>query len=223
MLVPRLFAASCRAVAALALLAAAAAAGAATVAAEQSAFAGTTLIGFDELAAGTTLNTQYAALGIVDFNASVSGAQANAMTQNADTFLLPGAVSGTHIAYGGASISFAAGVDRVGVWLYKGNGQHYLTALDAAQNVLLTVAADLGSPDSEFYDFVGIASDAKNIRYVVISNKNLSADPVWDVNGMTTFYDDLRFTPIAAVPEPQTWVLMLSSLALIGVAVQRRR
>jgi hypothetical protein len=218
----RVIAALRNTLAALAFLGAGGAAQAAIVAAEHGAFAGTTHISFDDIAVGSMLGTQYAALGVADFNASVLGSQANARTQNAGLFLLPGTVSGADMAYGGASIAFTGGVDHVGVWLYKGNGQHYLTALDGAQNVLLTVAEDLASSDSAFYDFVGVASDTKNIRYVVISNKNLSDDPTWDVNGMTTFYDDLVFSPIAAVPEPQTWVLMLLSLALVGITVRRR-
>jgi hypothetical protein len=89
--------------------------------------------------------------------------------------------------------------------------------------VLLTVGADAGSADSEFYDFVGIRSASRDIRFVVISNKNLSLDANWDPTGLTPFYDDLMFTPIPAVPEPQTWVLMLASLVLVGAMVRRKR
>ncbi len=72
--------------------------------------------------------------------------------------------------------------DRVGAWKYKNNGQQYLTALDANQNVLLTVAQNASSTDSTFYDFVGI-------KYIAITNDGLSVDPNWGVSGPTTFFD----------------------------------
>lgn len=79
--------------------------------------------------------------------------------------------------------------DRVGAWRYKNNGQQYLTALDANQNVLLTVAQNASSTDSTFYDFVGIKSDAFDIKYIAITNDGLSVDPNWGVSGPTTFFD----------------------------------
>jgi hypothetical protein len=185
-------------------------------------FGGATLITFDEVAAGSTLSTQYAAQGIVDFDATVLGERGYAKTLHHAMFLLPGAVSGQRVGFMGASIEFAAGVDRVGVWLYKHNGAQFLTALDAGQNVLQTVAADAASTDSPFYDFVGLRSDARDIRYVVIANKDLALDAAWDIDGQASFYDDLVYSPITAVPEPQTWMLLLLCLALMGAIVRRR-
>lgn len=204
-------------------LAAAAAAQGAVIAVELSAFAGTTLVSFDEVAAGTSLTTQYQSVGVTNFNAEVLGASGTPKAQNFNMFLLPGSVSGNQLGSMGATIEFAAGVDRVGVWLYKHNGQQYLTALDASQNVLLSVADNAGSADSPYFDFVGIRSDSKNIRYVVISNKDLSVNPQWNVDGYATFFDDLQFTPITAVPEPTTWLLMLVSLVLMGLILRSRR
>lgn len=201
---------------------------AAVIAVEQPAFSGTTLLSFDDVAAGTSLTSQYSASGVVSFTAPVLGASGSPMAMDFNMFMLPGAVSGSQLVSMGASIEFAGDVDRVGAWLYKDNGQHYLSALDASQNVLLTVAASAASGDSAHFDFVGIQSDSRNIRYVVISNKDLSVSPQWDLNGYNTFFDDLMFSsPITAsitpVPEPQTWLLMLVSLALIGFVVRSRR
>lgn len=214
--------------AALGCLAASATVQAAAIAVELPAFSGTTLLSFDDVAAGTSLTTQYSPSGIASFAAPVLGTSGSPMVMDFNMFLLPGTVSGGQLVSMGASIEFAGDVDRVGAWLYKGNGQHYLSALDASQNVLLTVAASAASGDSEHFDFVGIQSDSRNIRYVVISNKDLSANPQWDLNGHNTFFDDLMFSPpitasITAVPEPKTWVLMLLSLALIGFVVRGRR
>jgi hypothetical protein len=212
--------------AAAAGLLAAAPAGAAIVAAEQGAFGGTTLIDFESVAAGTPLADQYAGQGIASFDAVVRGAQGNATVQSPLMFLVPGAVSGEHVGYVAASIEFTGGVDRVGVWLYKGNGPQYLSLLDADQNVLFSAAQNPLSTDSAFYDFVGAVSDGKDIRYVVLSNKDLSASADWDTGGLSTFYDDLVFSPIvpaAPVPEPETNALMLAGLAVLGVMLRRRR
>jgi hypothetical protein len=103
--------------------------------------------------------------------------------------------------------------------IYRFNGEQFLTALDAAQNVLLTVALDSSSSDSATHDFVGIQSDTANIRYVVIANDNLSVDPNWGVGGLTTFFDDFTFEAIAA-PEPSA--LALLGLGLLGLAAVRR-
>jgi hypothetical protein len=212
-----------RLAAGLAVLAFAGASQAVVVAADSSSFGGTTVITFDEPGLGWVLKDQFVGLGIVDFDAAVLGSHGNAMTLPYEMFGLSGAVSGQQVGLMGATIEFAAGIDRVGVWLYKGNGAQYLTALDAQQNVLLSLGADAGSGDSPYYDFVGMQSDARDIRFVVISNKDLAADSRWSTSGHAAFYDNLMFSPIAAVPEPQTWVLMLLCLALMGVIVRRRR
>jgi hypothetical protein len=202
-------------------------ANAAVVAAELDAFAGTTLVTFEEVSAGTSLADQYASVGVADFNATVAGAPGFAQVHSAASFMLPGAMSGGQIGLMGASIQFAAGVDRVGVWLYKNNGQQYLTALDAAQNVLFSVGSNTGSADSDHFDFVGIASDTRNIRYAVISNKDLALTSSWSVGGATSIYDNLMFTPVVAVPEPGTWLSLSLGLAAMGlfraVAATRRR
>lgn len=212
-----------RVCASLMCMAGALTADAAVIAVEQPAFSGATLLSFDEVAAGTSLTTQYESVGITSFTAPVLGTSGTPMAMNFNMFLLPGSVSGSQLVSMGATIEFAGDVDRVGAWLYKANGQHYLTALDASQNVLLTVAASAASTDSAYFDFVGIQSDSRNIRYVVIANKDLSANPQWDLNGHNTFFDDLTFSPpVTPVPEPQTWLLMLVSLALIGFVVRSR-
>lgn len=198
------------------------AAQAAVVEAELSDFGGATLISFDEVAFGSSLSTQYAAQGISNFDAQVLGAQGFAKTQHHAMFLLPGALSGKSVGFMGASIEFAGGVDRVGVWLYKHNGAQFLSALDASQNVLQTVSADAASTDSSFFDFVGLRSDSRDIRYVVIANKDLSLDADWNVTGPTTFFDDLVYSPVVAVPEPQTWMLLMLCLALMGAVVRRK-
>ncbi len=76
--------------------------------------------------------------------------------------------------------------DRAGAWRYKNNGQQYLPVLDANQNVLLTVAQNASSTDSTFYDFVGI-------KYIVITNDDLSVNPNWGVSEATTFFDNFTF------------------------------
>lgn len=208
----------------LAALACAGAVQAVVVSAEASDFGGATVLGFDDVASGTSLTTQYAAQGVADFNASVLGAQGSAKALDHETLWLPATVSGQNLGYMNATIEFAGGVDRVGAWLYKYNGTQFLTALDAAQNVLMSVSVDVSSSDSSFFDFVGVRSSAKDIRYVVIGNNDLSQQSLaWNVSGHAAFYDNLSFSPIPAVPEPQTWVLMLLCLALIGATVRRRR
>lgn len=196
---------------------------AATVSASVGEFGGTTVITFDEPIAGWSLNTQYAPVGVLDFNAPVRGAQGSAMAAPHGWFGLPQAVSGERVGFMGASLAFAGGVDRVGVWLYKGNGTQYLNVLDAQQQVLGSLAVDVASTDSAGFDFVGLRSDRRDIRYVVISNEDLSAQPAWSGTGYAAFYDDLMFTPITAVPEPATWAMLALCLGLMGVVVRRRR
>jgi hypothetical protein len=121
----------------------------------------------------------------------------------------------------GASIQFAAGVDRVGAWIFKSNGRQYLTALDANMNVLLTVAHNSLSTDSANYDFVGIASSGANIAYVVIANDDLSVNSNWNIGGFTTFFDDLTFGAQQEIPEPASATLL--GLGLLGLAAARRK
>lgn len=187
-----------------------------------ASFGGTTVVTFDEPIDGWSLSTQYVGVGILDFDATVLGAQGSAAALDHSMFGLDAAISGTKIGFMGASIRFAAGVDRVGVWLYQGNGTQYLSALDADQNVLLTLPADAATSQLSSFGFVGMQSDTRDIRYVVISNKDLAADPQWSPTGYTSFYDDLMFTPIAAVPEPQTWLMLAMCLALMGLIVRRK-
>jgi len=155
--------------------------------------------------------------------ASWLGAHGFAQVHDHATFLLPAAHSGTQVGTLGASLQFAGDVDRVGVWLYTHNGTQYLNVLDAQQHVLGSLAADPRRADASFFDFVGLRSDSHDIRYVVIANKDLSADPHWDVGGLTTFYDDLMFFAPSTVPEPQAAALLLAGLLLVGARAARRR
>jgi hypothetical protein len=199
---------------------------AATAPAGLASFGGTTVVSFDEAIVGWSLTTQYVGVGILDFDATVLGTQGSAAALDHAMFGLDGAISGTKIGFMGASIRFAADVDRVGVWLYQGNGMQYLSALDADQNVLLTLSAADALEQHASFGFVGMQSDARDIRYVVISNKDLAVDPNWSPTGYTSFYDDLMFTPISAVPavpEPQTWLMLAMCLALMGLIVRRKR
>lgn len=191
------------------------------VAAEQDAFTNSTVINFDDLADNTTLTTQYAAQGVANFNAQVLNQYSYARTSSS---LVP-AYSGSQLVYFGGSIQLGQAVDRVGAWLFKTNGMQYLSALDAAQNVLMTVAVDAGSADSMLYDFVGIKSDAANIAYVIITNSDVSQDPNWDIAGQTTFFDDFTFGSgeTAAVPEPASMSLLgMGLLALAGLRSRKR-
>jgi len=192
------------------------------VAAEQNAFKNATVIDFDELADNTQLTTQYAAQGVADFNAQVLNQYGYARTSSS---MVP-AFSGSQHVYFGGSIQFGQAVDRVGAWLFKTNGMQYLSALDAAQNVLMTVAVDANSADSMYYDFVGIKSDAANIAYVVLTNSDLSQDPNWDIAGPTTFFDNFSFggsDETVAVPEPASMSLLgMGLLALAGLRSRKR-
>lgn len=189
---------------------------AAVIAVEQSAFAGATVINFDNLSNSTPVTTQYAGLGVANFNATVLGAQGQARIYSS----VP-AHSGANTVFLGGSIQFTSAVDRVGAWIYKSNGTQYLTALDANMNVLMSVAQNTSSMDSANYDFVGIASNSFNIAYVVISNKNLSLNPNWDIGGATTFFDDFTFGGQQAVPEPATPALL--GLGILGLLALRRK
>jgi len=192
------------------------------VAAEQDAFKNSTVIDFDELSDNTSLNTQYAAQGVADFNAQVLNQHGFARTSSS---LVP-AFSGSQLVYFGGSIQLGQAVDRVGAWIFKTNGMQYLSALDAAQNVLMSVAVDANSADSMLYDFVGIKSDAADIAYVVLTNSDLSQDPNWDIAGPTTFFDDFTFggtDETVAVPEPASMSLLgMGLLALAGLRSRKR-
>lgn len=119
------------------------------------------------------------------------------------------------------TLSFDQAVVGAGLYvidLFNGLGNRRTTlsaydGTDGTGNLLVTATA----PDFNFqlYNklFLGVASDTASIRSVVFTNP-------YPYYGDGIALDDIRFA--AAVPEPETYALMLAGLGLVGLAARRR-
>lgn len=97
-----------------------------------------------------------------------------------------------------------------GDWYPLGYGAVFATAYGATGNVL----ASTTDSDNKIYGVSGpvLQFNIAGIHSVVISSDN-----------GTVGFDNLQYGVLTAVPEPETYAMLLAGLSLIGAAVKRRK
>jgi hypothetical protein len=173
------------------------------------------VIDFEGPGDSTPITTQYPGITFANATILTSGISLN-------EFELP-PHSGTNVIFddGGAiTINFASAVDGVGGY-FTYTTQLTITAFDSANNVLgsltsgfnnnLGLSGDLGSSPNEFLTF----SFLPGISRLLIQGDSL---------GGSFVLDDLTYHASAeAVPEPGSWLLLVSGLTTFVVSTNRRR
>jgi hypothetical protein len=101
-----------------------------------------------------------------------------------------------------------------------GGGQNFYVYWDGVQIDYIDGTADLNANDTfslfTTLTFTASASDAAGngvLEFLVASN--MTGD-------RTDFVDNIQIGSSSTLPEPSTWLLMLSGIGLIGVGVRRR-
>jgi hypothetical protein len=192
------------------------------------AFSGSaTLIDFDNLTGGTTVNTgdiitnQYAGLGVIfnnpdkvtRANASPIGAEAVAASKPNIAFVLQ--------ASGGAPVApqellFSVPVNLIGMEFFLTQGANITLAVYDSTNTLLESltlnGTYQGSGDLDA-GFIGLQESTNIAKATVTSN-----------GGSFNFsIDNVRFEGAAAVPEPASLVLMGAGVVFLAGSALRRR
>jgi hypothetical protein len=99
-----------------------------------------------------------------------------------------------------------------------------LTFFDSANASLGTFFVPAGTTADESLSFLGVDFGSAIVSRVRITNGNAALGPT-DGGGIdVVVMDDFLYgEPIAAVPEPSTWAMMLIGFAGVGFMTYRRR
>ena len=191
-------------------------------------------ITFEDLAPGTVLSTQYASLGVVFSANAFSGANINSTdadwATNTDMTIV--ASSGADVGgLGGPSLVSGNILHSFSGWLGEdGDASFAASFTTPVTSFSVSLAGVSLSSDTALYVFNGsnllakvlgpdspgqytLSYDATSITRVVITAGSFA-----DWVGV----DNIRFTPVTAVPEPQSFVLMVIGLATLAVVLRRR-
>ena len=176
-----------------------------------------TLVDFNLASNEVAVGALYSGSGVT-FSGALLG-----MTNSGDTNLFPGNGGGviasnwnySQGAHTGLSFtaSFASLMSRVGFHLENWPNQTATVELFAGATSLGTLA--LANTSSLTAEFRGIG-EASGFDKMVFTNTA-------DTNGFFAV-DDMRFSAaVPAIPEPETYALMLAGLAAVGFMVKRRK
>jgi hypothetical protein len=179
-----------------------------TEASWQSAVASPTLIDFDGLADGTPVALQYAGLSFSAFNGGNPLAVAYNFSQAGANLLSLGTPPLTG-GGGGVAVDFSTPRQGVGFWYLDSEIAGNSVAVYGAGNQRLGTF-ELAFPHPAEWVFVGFSSTAHDISRIEVTVA--AADMV--------ALDSLQFA--AAVPEPQTWAMLLAGLVWVGGVARTR-
>lgn len=174
-------------------------------------------LNFDDLASGTTLDTEYAANGVT-FSNSAGGLVVQTSTPGAP-FTAPNAVLPVNYLVPGnfSQATFSSAVSFVSVVLGDFNQDAdnlFLTAYDAANNVIATDTDLLPGPVSGGLTLSVAAADIAYVRFYGVG----------DSRSNSVYFDNFSFDASATTaPEPTTLALFGVGLATGAARRWRRR
>ncbi len=200
-----------------------------------STAAGAATITFEDLAPGDVLGSQYAGLGVVFSANGFSGANSNSTAEDwaTNTDMTIVASSGADVGGLGAPALVSGNILRsFAGWLGEdGDASFAATFTTAITSFSVDFAGVSDAGDTAIFVFNGsnllgqvvnptglgqytLSYSAPSITRVVIAAGSFA-----DWVGV----DNIRFTPVAAVPEPQTFALMAVGLLAVWGAARRRQ
>jgi len=196
--------------------------------------ANATLINFDDLAIGTTLSNQYAALGVLFSPNAFSGAggPTGDWATNSDMTI----VSSTGSDVGGlGNPSLVSGnlLRSFSGWLNEDGDASFTITFTTAVSAFSLDFAGIATPSSTTISLFNgttllstlTAGSGGQVRLsgaaASITSLKVTPGDFFDWVGV----DNLDFTPVAttAVPEPASWAMMLMGFALTGAMMRRRQ
>lgn len=191
-----------------------------------------TTITFDELAEGTVVSNQYAGLGVVFSPNAFSGAGNSSTGEDwaTNTTMDVASITGTNVGGLGAPSLVSGNVLRgFSGWLAEdGDASFRIDFSSGASSFSLDMAGISTTADARVFVYNGAtllttlaAGNTGQYRFsfAAASITHLAVAPgsFFDWVGV----DNLSFT--AAVPEPETYALMVLGLGLVGAVARRRR
>lgn len=191
-------------------------------------------ITFDDLAPGAILSTQYAGLGVVFSANGFSGANGNSTAENwaTNTDMRIVASSGSDVGgLGGPMLVSGNILHSFAGWLGEDGDANFAANFTTAITSFSVDVAGVSIPgDTALFVFNGASLLARVVapdspgQYTLsysapsITRVVVAAGSFVDWVGV----DNIRFTQVAAVPEPREAVLMAIGLIALSVVLRRR-
>ncbi|HEX5357272.1 MAG TPA: PEP-CTERM sorting domain-containing protein [Aquabacterium sp.] len=194
-----------------------------------------TALNFDSVADGTSANSYLASLGLGGVMSFGNGD----VVDDVDAF---GDLTGTHhwvdasATYGDVLVSSSAAAVSGGNVLSNGFAPILLQFAAPVDLALFSVQLDNNTWSNfanvlQFLDASGHAISGTDVSFGALNQPGYTVAATGPVYGVSSVllsfgsrnFDNLQVTTMAAVPEPESWVLMASSMAVLGAFVRRRQ
>ena len=155
-----------------------------------------------------------------------AGAYSYTAAASTSSFFGAGSVANPWLSTNNATDSitfsgFSAGVNAIGGNFFGSD----ISGLFAAGNITLTAIDGVGSTQTftilgaTTSSFLGFVSSTSSMTSLVVSAVQ-GVDPLWPTVDNLTL---ARAAAVPAIPEPETYALMLAGLGLLGFIARRRR